>query len=164
MNENEIRNWLRPIRCFFLDMDGTVYLSENLIDGTMDFMRRVLATGRTVLFLTNNSSHSDVFYRAKLKRLGIPQILRRNLLTSTQAAEAYIQEHFPGQTGYVCANRQVRMEIEKLGGKLTSSTRLGKREFARPMQKQQGGHYGLIAFRLAGDKEAALHRTVVELP
>lgn len=50
----------------------------------------------------------------------------------------------------------VRAEIEKLDGKTTSSTRLGKREFARPMQKQQGGHYGLIAFQLAGDKVAAL--------
>ena len=50
----------------------------------------------------------------------------------------------------------VRAEIEKLGGKTTSSTRLGKREFARPMQKQQGGHYGLIAFQLEGDKVGAL--------
>jgi len=50
----------------------------------------------------------------------------------------------------------VRAEVEKLGGKVTSSTRLGKREFARPMQKQQGGHYGLIAFQLEGDKVAAL--------
>ena len=50
----------------------------------------------------------------------------------------------------------VRAEIEKLGGKMTSNTRLGKREFARVMQKQQGGHYGLIAFQLAGDKVSAL--------
>ena len=50
----------------------------------------------------------------------------------------------------------VRAEIEKLGGKTTSCTRLGKREFARIMQKRQGGHYGLIAFQLAGDKVAAL--------
>ena len=50
----------------------------------------------------------------------------------------------------------VRTEIEKLGGKVTSSTRLGKRDFARPLQKQQSGHYGLIAFELAGDKVSAL--------
>ncbi len=50
----------------------------------------------------------------------------------------------------------VRSEIEKLGGKMTSSTRLGKRDFARPMQKQLSGHYGLIAFQLAGDKVGAL--------
>ena len=50
----------------------------------------------------------------------------------------------------------VRAEIEKLGGKMTSSTRLGKRDFARPMQKQLSGHYGLVAFQLAGDKVTAL--------
>ena len=60
------------------------------------------------------------------------------------------------ETDWDGAVEAVRAEIEKLGGKVTSSTRLGKREFARPMQKQQGGHYGLIAFQLAGDKVAAL--------
>ena len=50
----------------------------------------------------------------------------------------------------------VRAEIEKLGGKLTSGTRLGKRDFARPMQKRLSGHYGLIAFQLDGDKVGAL--------
>ena len=60
------------------------------------------------------------------------------------------------ETDWDGAGDGVRAEIEKLGGKLTSSTRLGKREFARPLQKQYSGHYGLIAFRLAGDKVAAL--------
>ncbi len=46
----------------------------------------------------------------------------------------------------------VRAEIEKLGGKMTSSTRLGKRDFARMMQKQTSGHYGLIAFQLDGEQ------------
>lgn len=50
----------------------------------------------------------------------------------------------------------VAAEIDKLGGKVTSQTRLGKRDFARPMQKQHSGHYGLIAFQLGGDKIAAL--------
>ena len=50
----------------------------------------------------------------------------------------------------------VRAEIEKLGGKVASCTRLGKREFARPMQKQLSGHYGLIAFQPEGDKVGAL--------
>lgn len=51
----------------------------------------------------------------------------------------------------------VRAEIEKLGGKMTSATRLGKREFARVMQKQQSGHYVLLAFQLDGEQIAPLH-------
>ena len=60
------------------------------------------------------------------------------------------------ETEWDGAVEAVRAEIEKLGGKMTSGTRLGKRDFARPMQKQQSGHYGLIAFQLDGDKVAAL--------
>lgn len=60
------------------------------------------------------------------------------------------------ETDWDGAVEAIRVEIEKLGGKMTSSTRLGKRDFARPMQKQQSGHYGLIALQLAGDKVAAL--------
>lgn len=60
------------------------------------------------------------------------------------------------ETEWDGAVEAVRTEIEKLGGTMSSCTRLGKRDFARPMQKQESGHYGLVAFLLAGDKVGAL--------
>lgn len=50
----------------------------------------------------------------------------------------------------------VKAEVEKLGGAMTSCTRLGKREFARTMKKQTSGHYALMALQLDGDKVAPL--------
>lgn len=50
----------------------------------------------------------------------------------------------------------VKAEVEKLGGAMTSCTRLGKREFARTMKKQTSGHYALLALQLDGDKVAPL--------
>lgn len=50
----------------------------------------------------------------------------------------------------------VKAEVEKLGGTLKSCTRLGKRDFARPMKKQTSGHYALLALELDGDKVAPL--------
>lgn len=50
----------------------------------------------------------------------------------------------------------VRAEIARQGGTLASCTRLGRREFARPMKKQTAGHYGFLAFELDGDKIPAL--------
>ncbi len=47
-------------------------------------------------------------------------------------------------------------EIAKLGGQMTSCTRMGKREFARVMQKQTSGHYGMMTFQLDGDKVTPL--------
>jgi small subunit ribosomal protein S6 len=53
----------------------------------------------------------------------------------------------------------VKEEFEKLGGSLESTTRLGKRSFARPMKKKNAGIYAIIMFRLDGSKINALkHR------
>jgi len=52
----------------------------------------------------------------------------------------------------------VKVELEKLDGTLESSTRLGKRTFARPMKKKKGGIYVVIMFRLDGGQIDALTR------
>lgn len=53
----------------------------------------------------------------------------------------------------------VKTELEKLGGSLESSTRLGKRSFARPLRKKKAGNYVVIMFELDGDQIDALkHR------
>ncbi len=59
-------------------------------------------------------------------------------------------------TDWETAVAAVESEIQRLDGSVSSTTRLGKREFARPLQKQLSGHYGLMAFELAGDKVAPL--------
>ena len=53
--------------------------------------------------------------------------------------------------------KSVRSEIEKLGGEVVSSTRLGRRNFARPLKKMEFGHYAVITFNIAGDQLPALH-------
>jgi ribosomal protein S6 len=52
----------------------------------------------------------------------------------------------------------VKAELEKLGGTLESSTRLGKRSFARPLRKKKAGIYVVIMFRLDGGQISALKR------
>lgn len=46
----------------------------------------------------------------------------------------------------------VKTELEKLDGTLESSTRIGKRSFARPLRKKKAGYYVVIQFRLDGDR------------
>ena len=60
---------LKEIRCFLLDMDGTFYLGDRLIEGSLEFLQKLRDTGRQCLFLTNNSSKSASFYVEKLKRM-----------------------------------------------------------------------------------------------
>ena len=37
---------LADVKTFLLDMDGTFYLGENLIEGSLEFIEQVKATGR----------------------------------------------------------------------------------------------------------------------
>ncbi len=58
-------------RLFLLDMDGTIYLDEDLFDGTIDFLSYVKEIGGRYIFMTNNSSKSVDKYIEKLARMGI---------------------------------------------------------------------------------------------
>ncbi len=58
-------------RLFLLDMDGTIYLDEDLFDGTIDFLNYVKEIGGRYIFMTNNSSKSVDKYIEKLARMGI---------------------------------------------------------------------------------------------
>ena len=50
------------IKCFILDMDGTIYLGNELFPFTKDFLKKVEDTGREYYFFTNNSSKYFVLY------------------------------------------------------------------------------------------------------
>lgn len=54
------------------------------------------------------------------------------------------------------AFEKIGAEIVKLGGTVENKTRMGRRSFARPLQKHAGGQYAVIGFFLDGAKVAAL--------
>ena len=82
---------LRDKRLFLLDMDGTIYLDDDLFDGTLDFLQYVRQIGGRYMFLTNNSSKSVDKYIEKLKSLGI-ESEEEDFLTSTNATVSYLEK------------------------------------------------------------------------
>ena len=81
---------LKEKRLFLLDMDGTIYLDNELFDGTLDFLDHVRSIGGRYLFLTNNSSKGIDKYVEKLSKLGI-EATADDFLTSTDATIAYLK-------------------------------------------------------------------------
>ena len=61
---------LKNISLFLLDMDGTIYLDNDLFDGTLDFLEYVRNIGGRYIFMTNNSSKSVDKYIEKCKYEG----------------------------------------------------------------------------------------------
>ena len=94
---------LQDVRLFLLDMDGTFYLGDQLIEGSLEFIDRVRATGRDFLFLTNNSSHNAAFYVERLRRMGL-EIDRSRVMTSGEATCEKLLERYPGKRAFVLGN------------------------------------------------------------
>lgn len=107
-------NSFDPIKLFLLDMDGTFYLGNQLIEGSLSFIEKVLATGRDFMFLTNNSSHNANFYVEKLGRMGL-KIDRTKVMTSGEATCEKLNALYPGKRAFVLGNPYLIEEFHEAG-------------------------------------------------
>ena len=75
------KDFLEQIDLFVLDMDGTFYLGDVILEGSLDFLQKVKETGKHYIFFTNNSSKSPENYINKLAKMNCT-IGRDQIMTS----------------------------------------------------------------------------------
>jgi 4-nitrophenyl phosphatase/NagD protein len=103
---------LKEIKCFLMDMDGTIFVGDQLLPGAQDMLDLLQNQGLAYYFLTNNSSRSRVEYVEKLKRLGLV-VPEEKIFTSGEATAIYIQKTFPGASLYVVGTPPLVLEFER---------------------------------------------------
>lgn len=108
---------------FLLDMDGTLYLGDDLFAPTLEFLNTVRSRGGIYRFVTNNSSKSVKEYVQKLERLGIPAH-EEEFCTSSQATAAMLVKQYGQRPLYVMGTRALKDELTAHG--LTVSERPGE--------------------------------------
>ena len=109
---------LQKIRLFVLDLDGTVYLGDRLLEGAADFIASAKEKGRRILFFTNNTSRSPLEYVERLTRMGIP-VTRADILTAGDVTLHYLQTHCAGQSVYLLGVPALRQSFLEAGIPLT---------------------------------------------
>ncbi len=108
---------LSTVKGFLLDMDGTFYLSDRLLEGALRFIDLLRKQEKQFLFLTNNSSKQGRQYAEKISRLGLP--LREELvLTSGEATALYLRERHPEANIFVVGTPSLEDEFRQHGFKL----------------------------------------------
>lgn len=78
---------------YLIDLDGTMFRGEELIDGAKEFIDYIYQQGIPYLFITNNSTYSRDMIIQKLHRLGIT-VSEENVLTSAMATAKYIRNNY----------------------------------------------------------------------
>ncbi len=116
----DLKKALKEIEYFLLDMDGTIYLSDNPIGdmaGTLNFLRE---NGKKIIYLTNNSSKNTVKYKEKLQKLKFWDE-SDEVYSSGIAAVEYINDYYKGKSVHVLGTTNVKEELKSHGLNITES-------------------------------------------
>ena len=103
---------LKETDAFLFDLDGTVYLDETPIGDVKGTLARLRAMHKRIVFLTNNSSKTEVEYRQKLTRIGLWG--EGDLVyTSAMATAEHVAARFPHKRVYLLATDAVKEEFSR---------------------------------------------------
>ena len=105
---------LRACKLFLFDMDGTLYLGDDVYEGAVELMEDLPAMGKKYIYLTNNSSRAGTDYITRLRKLGFP-CEKENVFTSGMATGLYLNEKHPGARVYLVGTRAFRGELLSYG-------------------------------------------------
>ena len=107
---------LKDISCFVLDMDGTIYLGDRVLDGAHDLIGYFNAQHIPYYFFTNNSSKSPDEYINKLARLDFGRYARSRIITSGDVTAEYIIRRFGRHArAYVVGTSALITQLEQAG-------------------------------------------------
>jgi 4-nitrophenyl phosphatase len=84
------------LRGLLIDLDGVVYTGRQAIPGAGEFLAQARQQGLPFLLVTNNSTRAPEQVAERMSGMGI-EVAADEILTSAQAAMAYVREHSQGE-------------------------------------------------------------------
>lgn len=105
---------LKNKKCYLLDMDGTIYLGNDLIDGADKFLEKIKEEGKRYIFLTNNSSKNKISYVEKLKKMGI-EATEDEVFSSGDATLFYLNKIKKGAKVFLLGTKALEESFENAG-------------------------------------------------
>ena len=113
---------LRDTELFVLDMDGTFYLGDEILEGALDFLEAVKRAGKRYIFFTNNSSVSSENYIEKLKRMNC-HISKDMIMTSGDVMIRFLKTRYPDKSVYLLGTPELEKSFREAGINLFTSER-----------------------------------------
>ncbi len=108
---------IQNTKCFLFDLDGTIYLGNELLPGARELLAHLDEQTRAYYFLTNNSSRSRADYSQKLAAYGL-EAPENKIFSSGMATAIYLKKQKPGAKVYLVGTPSLEEEFRQYGFKL----------------------------------------------
>lgn len=105
---------MHPVDGFVFDLDGTVYLGDAALPGSVAGIAELRRRGKQILFVSNKPLEPRQNYAAKLTRLGIPTP-PEDVITSAYVLGHHLAQHELGLRLYVIGEPSLRQELRTHG-------------------------------------------------
>jgi phosphoglycolate/pyridoxal phosphate phosphatase family enzyme len=99
---------------YALDLDGTVYLGDELLPGAGEAIAALRGRGARVVFVTNKPLETAADYAAKLTRLGVPA-QPADVVTAVDALVRYLRRRHAGRAVLLIAEHVVTDRLREEG-------------------------------------------------
>src|SRR3954468_1553378 len=84
-----------------VDLDGVVWIGRELVPGAVEALTELLAAGKEIVFVTNNSVKAPRDYAARLREVGIAAPDDRVITGGAATARLAAERVGPAGTAYV---------------------------------------------------------------
>ncbi|MBH1932882.1 HAD family hydrolase [Streptomyces sp. AV19] len=110
----------KPIESWLTDMDGVLMHEGIPVPGADAFVKKLRASGRPFLVLTNNSIYTPRDLHARLRRIGL-DVPAASIWTSALATAQFLDDQRPGGTAYVIGEAGLTTALHDIGYVLTDA-------------------------------------------
>ena len=110
----------RVYDAYLFDLDGTIYLGEQLLPGAHQLLAHLRDTNRRVVFLSNNPTLDRAMYVSKLTKLGI-HVAPEEVVNSVVSMVAWLDREHPGKTVYPIAEQPLITALRNAGIPMSSN-------------------------------------------
>ena len=105
---------LKDKKLFIFDMDGTIYLGNRVFPFAVEFIKKLRADGKKVLFFTNNASKNPEVYLDRLTKMGF-EPSREEIMTAGDVTVRFLLTERPGKKVFLLGTPMLAESFEKAG-------------------------------------------------
>jgi HAD superfamily hydrolase (TIGR01450 family) len=107
----------RPDRiyaAYVFDLDGTIYLGDELLPGARRLVETLREHGAAVRFVSNNPTRDPEQYAGKLDRLGVPTPVE-HIVNTTLTMTRWLLDHHPDAVVFPIAEAPLKQSLRAAG-------------------------------------------------